>query len=54
MKLKEKDSTPSSQAISSSLVSTEVDPTIQDKETLTNADWDNMGTSQKIRYWKNK
>ena len=45
--LKDKDSIPSSQEISSSLVSTEVDPTIQSKEKLTQDCWDNMGKAQK-------
>ena len=54
MNLKEKDSTLSSKDISSGLVSTEVDATIQIEEKLTKSDWDHMGTAQKIRYWKKK
>ena len=52
--MKDKYSIHSSQDISSSLVSTELDPTVQSEGEITKYDWGNMVTAQKMQYRKNK
>ena len=52
--MKDKYSIHSSQDISSSLVSTELDPTVQSEGEITKYDWGNMVTAQKMLYLKNK